>query len=525
MGGFIESTFRRRILGPAVLAVLVMGAGAAGAGAAVKDFHFLEVRVDIAVSADGTFTVDEYRTFQFRGRFTWATFWLPSLLDGPDGPREAGVDDVAVTDESGGPLRVELNRSADRIEAKWYFLASNERRTFHIHYRVSRGIVRYADVCELYWKAIGDGWDKRTDTAVVTVRLPAPAPNKQDLFVYGHGPLSGVSEIVDARTARFRATGINPRQFLEIRFLWPPQLTDGVFSRARTLASIRAEEERFVRETIVRQKEELAQTAERAARTRRWIILWLAGLIVIPLGWLAFFIPAWRRDGRDYRFNDIPPYVHEPPSDLPPALMESLLREGEVPTPRSFTATIFDLARRGFLEIEDVQVEKHGLFGPRTSVDTNLTLRRDPGAGGVLRPFESAVLEFLFSDAAPGEATAGARLTLEELKKYLKRHPQEFQAWFQAWTRDVKAEAKDRGFIEPESLRRRNVFLAVTVPLALLTLNIVLIVLAAVLIPTLKRRTMAWAREYEMWKGLKRFLNDFSEFKDLPPEAYKIWER
>jgi uncharacterized membrane protein len=41
----------------------------------------------------------------------------------------------------------------------------------------------------------------------------------------------------------------------------------------------------------------------------------------------------------------------------------------------------------------------------------------------------------------------------------------------------------------------------------------------------MKRRTMAWARELEMWKGLKRFLDDFSDFKELPPEAYKLWER
>ncbi len=516
-------TFRRGVPMIAFLAAL-LAASAAGAGAAVKDFHFPDVRIEIAVSADGAFTVEEFRTFDFRGRFTWAAFWLPTRAEGPGGPRDLVVDDVAIADENGEPLRAAISRSTGRLEAKWYFEASNERRTFHFHYRVSRGIVRYPDVCELYWKAIGAGWDKRTDAATVTVRLPAPAADRSGLLVYGHGPLSGVSEILDAQTVRFHASAIPPRQFLEIRFLWPPGLTDGVPSGARTLETIRAEEARFVRETIDGQRKAIAEADRRAARMRRWIVLWLAGLVVIPLAWLAFFIPAWRRDGKDYRFDDISPYVHEPPSDLPPALMESLLKEGEAPTPRSFTATIFDLARKGFIEVEDVRVEKHGLFGPKASVDTNLTLRRDYRGDGALLPFEKAVLDCLF-DLAWHEPAPGARITLEEFKKRLKGHPQDFQTWFQSWTKAVKAEAKARGFIEPASLHRRNVFLAVTVPLALLTLNVVLIVLAGLLIPTMKRRTMAWAREYEMWKGLKRFLDDFSEFKDLPPEAYELWER
>ena len=35
---------------------------------------------------------------------------------------------------------------------------------------------------------------------------------------------------------------------------------------------------------------------------------------------------------------------------------------------------------------------------------------------------------------------------------------------------------------------------------------------------------MTWAAENEKWKGLERFLDDFSDFKEVPPEAYKLWE-
>jgi uncharacterized membrane protein len=61
-------------------------------------------------------------------------------------------------------------------------------------------------------------------------------------------------------------------------------------------------------------------------------------------------------------------------------------------------------------------------------------------------------------------------------------------------------------------------------PLGILTLNPLLVLLAGVFSPKLKRRAAPWARENELWKGLDRFLDEFSSFEELPPEAYKLWE-
>jgi len=65
----------------------------------------------------------------------------------------------------------------------------------------------------------------------------------------------------------------------------------------------------------------------------------------------------------------------------------------------------------------------------------------------------------------------------------------------------------------------------VTLPLGIFTANLLLLMLAGIFIPRIKRRTLTWARENELWKGLDRFLDDFSSFEELPPEAYKLWER
>ena len=45
--------------------------------AETKNFYFPEVRIDINVEQDGSFVFDEYRTFDFQGRFSWASLWIP----------------------------------------------------------------------------------------------------------------------------------------------------------------------------------------------------------------------------------------------------------------------------------------------------------------------------------------------------------------------------------------------------------------------------------------------------------------
>jgi uncharacterized membrane protein YgcG len=254
------------------------------------------------------------------------------------------------------------------------------------------------------------------------------------------------------------------------------------------------------------------------------------------------------------------------PSDLPPALVDLLRKEGISVTPAAFTATIFDLAQRGYLQVEDRTEEKAGLFGPKQKTTTSLTFTKKAGAGESLRPFERDALGLLGSvgtgtspvsfaalSAALGGSfksierfrkfrrgavpailseipadsgiVHGTSLTIDDLKAWLKKNPTQFQSWFRSWGEAIKAEGKALEFVEPESLKRRNRFIAVTIPAALLTLNPILAVMGGILVPKIKRRSVRWARENEMWKALKRFLDDFSEFKDLPPEAYRLWER
>ncbi|MCJ7484586.1 MAG: hypothetical protein MUQ25_00270, partial [Candidatus Aminicenantes bacterium] len=104
----------------AAVAVLAFMASAA---AAPKDYYFPEVRVDISIAGDGTFLVDEYRTFEFEGSFSYAYIVILLRVESSGLRRDVTVSDLAVTDEQGRALRTELGEEGGRLTAKWFYSA------------------------------------------------------------------------------------------------------------------------------------------------------------------------------------------------------------------------------------------------------------------------------------------------------------------------------------------------------------------------------------------------------------------
>lgn len=515
--------------------ITILAAVGGGLGAAPKDYYFPEVKISVNIERDGSFIIDEFRTFDFEGSFLAAWYTLPLALERKSYRYNIDLEEFEVRDENGQKLPFEPSTSGSIYKAEWHFRASDERRTFHIHYRVRKGIFSYPDVSELYWQMIGTGWDRPTRSVAITVTLPAEAPSKEDILVYGHGPLSGWAEIVDSRTARFTANNLPAKQYLEVRMVWPAGMINGIPSSRHSRSSIQKEEAAFVQETIDQARRVQEQSAERArkeqersARQKRAFLIgasiWAIWLFLGSLIWFLIYHHYWKRIGKDYRFPDIPEYCRDLPSGLRPALVEVLLHEGGPITPRSFTATLFDLARRGFLEFEDRKVEKHGLFGSKEKLETTATLKKDYVIDQELLPYEKDLLSLLFSTIIGPGHEPGAKLDLDELKSYLKKNAREFQTWYRAWAKKVREEAAQLQFIEPRSLKARKIFLGVSLPLGILTLNPLLVLLTGIFAPKIKRRAMLWAKENELWKGLERFLDDFSNFEEVPPEAYKLWE-
>ena len=495
----------------------------AGLKAQNKNYYFPELRADLYLQKDGSFIVDEFLTFEFQGQFSWASLWIP-LRARQNSSLEVVVQDFRVRDEQGQDLPLETSVGGGRFQARWRFSARDERRTFNINYRIINGILNYPEISELYWQIIGSEVDRPTARAVVTVHLPEPVASREELLIYGHGPLSGRSEIVDLQTLRFEASNIASGQFMEIRVVWPAGLVAGVSATGYTMETIKEEEARFVEETIARARQAQEKEARRTEFLKKLGLAWAFWQILGPILWLAIYFHFWKRVGRDYRFDDIPEYFRELPSDLPPALVQVLRREGEKPLPVAFTATIFDLATRGYLTIKDQKIEKKTLLGSKIDELTIFELKKNYREDNSLRSWEKSVLDVVF-DRAGESGQPGSQVSLDELVRYLKKHPVEYQVWFREWQKEIQQEGRKLGFVEPESRRLSQVVMVISLIVASLTFSPVMFIMTLVLGPKLKRRRRDWARENELWKALDRFLDDFSEFKEIPAEAYRLWDK
>lgn len=107
-----------------------------------------------------------------------------------------------------------------------------------------------------------------------------------------------------------------------------------------------------------RGRKRVQETMERARRAREVaqkqeeifhrLGLGRAGLVSLWSSHLGlFYFYFWKKVSQDYQFDDIPEYYREILSNLPPALVQVLRKQGGKPDPVALTATIFDLGLTG----------------------------------------------------------------------------------------------------------------------------------------------------------------------------------
>ncbi len=102
---------------------------------------------------------------------------------------------------------------------------------------------------------------------------------------------------------------------------------------------------------------------------------------------------VYLRYGREPRVDYDREYEQEPPTELSPAEVGALVTQGAV-TEKQFTATLFDLIRRGVITAEPTQVDRVTWAGMRHEQITDLVLGLTDQETE-LRDFEQSVMTVL----------------------------------------------------------------------------------------------------------------------------------
>jgi len=477
-----------------------------------KSYRIERVVILAQVNLDGSMSIQETRTYRFRGRFKCADYRLP--IKGFASVEDFSLRDDDLTyrpgqsDERG---TYQIQKSEDEFYVKWFYRAANETRTFVLSYRVTHLLRVYPDVAELYYMFIGDGWDRVTKEVSVTIKLPEGA-ERDEIHAWAHGPLWGSVSVKDVNTVQLDVSNLPKRRYWEGRILFPSRRVPSL-SMTSNIAQrylIIEEETQWAKEANearIRARQELA------ARNERWLrgsIIFAVLSIVVVLFWMRIF----KQYGRAYPSAFHAKFYSDIPTDLPPALISYFVNRRSV-SGGALLATIFDLARRGILTIEEKNIRKESFFGKKEKTEYILELDRDAlkKKAGTVQPFEKEVLDFLFEKLGAGED----RISMKEIAKSRGKTTK----WFNKWRKDISALAKEQGFFDGESKRKMLQGLIPAIVLFLLGAVAIFLAGPGAIIPfaaglilftitvATNRVARPYADQYAQWQALRRYLRKY----------------
>ena len=371
----------RAIVRPFVLGIVLTSVLLASGTAALAQRTLVIERFncDVRVNADGTVDVVETIRPRFTGSWNGIYRTIPVEYRTDQGLNYTlRLDVTDITDANGRTLRYEISRERHYRKLKiWVPDAVNATRTVVLRYRVTNGLKFFDEHDELYWNVTGDEWEVPIEAVEANVILPSGAQHVRAVaFTGGYGSRE---QAADIRTSAASVTvvstrGLGFKEGLTVAIAWDP----GVVTRPTTV-----------------------DRAVGAVRSN--------APFGIPLVVLGIMYWLWHTRGRDPRLRPIAPQ-YEPPHDLTPAELGTLI-DGS-PDMRDITATIVDLAVRGFIHIEERQEAKFfGLFNSRDYVFTLRKPRRDWTA---LMRHERELLDALFTSGetdAPSGPLASVELS------------------------------------------------------------------------------------------------------------------
>jgi uncharacterized membrane protein YgcG len=481
-------------------ALLLIGAFAfslaVDASAQVRSIRVHNFDALLAVHPDGSLDVTEQITIGFTGQWNGINRDL-SLRHNTAQGRATKLDVTIgyITDETGQRLQVEeqsQNNGSTRRLHIYIPGAVNADRQIIIRYRVANAIRFFfanssvGALDELYWNATGNNWSMLIDSAHARVVLPeGVAPTRTAVYTGALGSTSGdakiekIGNVVDFTLLR----GLYPYEGMTVGVGWPP---GHISSRP-------------------------SQTQERLAAAAQWSPL------VIPLIVFVLAFKAWEKNGRD---PEEASFVvrYEPIEGASPAELGTLVDNRA--DMDDITATLVDLAVRGFIRIEEV-TESH-LLGLSKSTDYILHILRDSSQWTALKPHEQLYLSTLSTLAPIGESS----VKVSELRnKFYNSLPAIRSAIYDSLLksgyylqRPDKVKAKWVAFAAVSAfvgiglavLAVKMMWLMIS-PFALIGAGVLSTIILFVFAQIMPARTIAGARAREATLGFKEFLSRVEE--------------
>ena len=482
-----------------------------------KRYSIDNIKIDATIAVDGSLLISEDRSYTFRGSFSWADYRLPLKKLGKVTDFSLSEDNLNYEPMPGkNPGTYQIRQTSDEFYVKWHYQAQNESRTFRLQYRVEDAVNVYQDIAEFYYKFVGKDTEANIGHVDVVITLPQPADTSQ-VRAWAHGPLHGELAFHDGKI-RLWVSPLPKRTWWEARVIFPSDwLLDSVPRQAIAMRDQILSEERLLVERsnekriAMERKKEFRKEHQNAASQASWII-GLVGLLV--------FMFLYSRYGKGHQVPVYGALSSEIPPGVAPAVANYISTIGQ-PGAGAIVATMLDLARRGFLKIEEHQVAKHSIFG--ASIKKSYTLKLIPKIyqtrKGELLPFEQDLIDFIFFKLAAGEET----IQLDDIKK----SSSQVQKWFKDWKQMVKDQWSGGSFYEKTSIH--GTIISVLISIILIVVGVLIaanfgasgaiVIITGIVMFAFSFAILTFTRDVKFLRvklnGLKKYLQNFHVQRDL----------
>ncbi len=449
--------------------------------------HIETYEVTIEIQKDGMLHINEEIEYDFASlQRHGIKRWIPLGFKDADKEYRMKMSDIHVTDEYDKKIKFETS-SIDGIYELKIGDPNREitgKHTYNIEYLIAGGM-RYFDTHdELYWNAIGTDWQVPISHATIHVIYPdgiSVEKMEMSCFMGVQGASQEACQIIIKDS--------------EVVFTPPRELqsyegtTVVVGLPAGSIAKLLPQEYIPFHKTLL----------------GKILITFLAiGGLIVALFWYIVYpvwiVIKWFKYGRDPKVGADLTATFEAPKigsgyRLVPAETGAII--DETVDQSDILATIVDLARRGYLKIDE-----------REKKDFYLTKERNQARGDTLNDFESDLMDALFP--------IGEETRVKDLK--------DIATELLAIQKTIYERLVDKGMFMKNPKKIRD-FYAVVSSFALFTFNIPLLLISLIFGRGMPRKTIEGARAAHAARGLKNFLTSQERQLNFQGDKQLLFEK
>ena len=407
---------------------------------------------------------------------------------------------------------------------------SSDTRTYIIEYTVTDAVKKYQDCTEFYWMFLNSSNGIPAEKVTGIISLPQPVSDIENLRVWAHGPLNGEIERTNNEKVSFYINNLGSETMLETRIA---VLENNVFSDIYQTIP----QNKF--ETILKEE---TKWANEANLKRNSIKLMYFGLIVIYIIILLFFLKKILKYNKEYHelklnnnitipnyqyFRDIPREKNSTPAEAAYLYYMNPKNDYKVNfnTPNVLSAILMNLYLKKVIEIEPEDKKNFIIHINEKDID--------------LSKEEQEIIELLRKISK-----SSGKLSTKEMQKYANTHYTSFLSTVNnlesiAESSHIKIgnlDTKKRKLVE-EYKNRKNGYSILTI-ISLFAIPFVSFYIIPLILEflvcnyilnkcgkTINILTENGSEEIAEWKGLQKYMKDYSLIKDREVFEVVLWEK